>query len=69
MDKQDDSGRDARRKFLKSLALTGGGAAVAVKMGGAVAAETGDELEQRSEQPEGYHLTPHIRDYYAKAQF
>lgn len=68
MDKRDEHGQPSRRQFLKSMALTGGGVAVAATMGQAVAApEAG--AQQAPEAGEGYHETQHIRDYYARAQF
>lgn len=69
MDKRDEAGPKSRRKFLKSMAVTGGGVAAVVAMGQAAASE--DEVEGRLDQdkPAGYHETQHIRDYYAKAQF
>lgn len=68
MDKKDQTGREARRTFLKSMALTGGGVAVAVKAGSAFAEETVPEAPA-APKPTGYHETQHIRDYYAKADF
>ncbi len=68
MDKRDDKEQNARRQFLKSMALTGGGVAVVAGMGQAQAAPLEGETMQ-TEQPEGYHETQHIRDYYARAQF
>lgn len=69
MNKRDDAaGIESRRKFMKSMALTGGGVAVVATVGQASAAPAEVEaLEQAS--PMGYHETQHIRDYYAKAQF
>lgn len=69
MNKRDDAaGIESRRKFMKSMALTGGGVAVAATMGQASAAAP--EVEAPIEaSPAGYHETQHIRDYYAKAQF
>ncbi|HRQ56338.1 MAG TPA: twin-arginine translocation signal domain-containing protein [Azoarcus taiwanensis] len=68
MDKRDENGQPSRRQFLKSMALTGGGVAVAVATGQATAAPE-VEMQQTAEQPHGYHETQHIRDYYARAQF
>lgn len=68
MDKRDENGQPSRRQFLKSMALTGGGVAVAVATGQASAAPE-VEAPQAAEQPHGYHETQHIRDYYARAQF
>ena len=68
MDKRDENGQPSRRQFLKSMALTGSGVAVAVATGQASAAPE-VEVPQAAEQPHGYHETQHIRDYYARAQF
>ena len=68
MDRRDEQGQPARRQFLKSMALTGGGVAVAAAMGQAAAAPE-VELQQAPESLAGYHETQHIRDYYARAQF
>ena len=68
MDKRDENGQPSRRQFLKSMALTGGGVAAALAAGQASAAPE-VELQQAVEQPNGYHETQHIRDYYARAQF
>lgn len=69
MNNRDDAaGIESRRKFMKSMALTGGGVAVVATMGQASAAPT--EVESpAAEAQTGYHETQHIRDYYAKAQF
>ncbi len=68
MDKRDENGRESRRKFLKSMALTGGGVAAAAAMGQALATDEA-EAPQAAPEPTGYHVTQHIRDYYARAQF
>lgn len=62
----------SRRGFLKSVAATGGAVAVT-----AVAAESANAATSpgSTEDPEaqnstkGYHVTPHILDYYEKARF
>lgn len=69
MDKRDETGPKSRRKFLKSMALTGGGVAVAVTMGQTAASENEVDGQHGHDEPTGYHETQHIRDYYAKAQF
>ena len=70
MKAKDDAGLESRRKFMKSVALTGGGVAVAaVSMGNASAAVPEPEDGAQVDKPTGYHETEHIRDYYAKAQF
>lgn len=68
MDKRGEHGQPARRQFLKSMALTGGGVVVAATMSQATAAPEAEVL-QAPEPREGYHETQHIRDYYARAQF
>lgn len=68
MEKREEAGRESRRKFLKSMALTGGGVAVTAKMGQAFAADAEPDAPSVQE-PTGYHETQHIRDYYAKAEF
>ncbi len=69
MNKRDEAtGVESRRKFMKSMALTGGGVAVVAGMGQAVAAPAEVEAPEQA-SPTGYHETQHIRDYYAKAQF
>lgn len=68
MDTRDENGQHSRRRFLKSMALTGGGVAVAVATAQATAAPEA-EVQQTAEQPHGYHETQHIRDYYARAKF
>lgn len=69
MKKRDDAGLESRRKFMKSMALTGGGVAVAATIGQASAAEPQIDDGATADRPTGYHETQHIRDYYAKAQF
>ena len=61
----------SRRGFLKGVAVAGGAAAAS-----AMVAETanagmasGGVASKEKEQPQGYHLTPHILDYYEKARF
>ena len=67
MNNTDETGQASRRSFLKSVALAGGGIAVAAKVGPAEA--TVEAEAQPAPAQEGYHETPHIRDYYARAQF
>lgn len=69
MDNRDDSGRESRRKFLKSMALTGGGIAVAAAVRPALAQPAEGEAEPARDATTGYHETQHIRDYYARASF
>ena len=64
--------KEGRRRFLKGIAAIGGGAAVAVAAGRAVAdTPRGSKIEGGvgSPQPTGYKLTPHIQRYYEKARF
>ncbi|MCB1788550.1 MAG: twin-arginine translocation signal domain-containing protein [Chromatiaceae bacterium] len=57
---------ESRRKFLRDAGVSGGMAAVAAAIPGAVIAETGnDAAEQKAAQ--GYRLTQHILDYYKTA--
>ncbi len=69
MKQRDDEGRESRRKFLKSMALTGGGVAVAASMGQVTAGQAETPEALAAQEPAGYHETQHIRDYYARAQF
>lgn len=66
--KDEVAGIESRRKFMKSMALTGGGVAVAATMGQATAAPMDAEPPAEATTT-GYHETQHIRDYYTKAQF
>lgn len=58
-----------RRRFLRDMAIAGGAAAVALKTKvnaadvPAEATDAGGTAESK-----GYHLTPHIREYYDKAR-
>lgn len=61
-----------RRGFLKGAAIVGGAAAVSTLSQGVTAdtqivekpaAKTADD------EPKGYRMTPHIREYYEKARF
>lgn len=60
----------ARRQFMKTMVVGGGAAAVAALAGGASASET-PATKEAPAAPEhaGYHVTPHIRDYYKIAGF
>lgn len=55
----------ARRNFLLGATLAGAGAVAAVVTGGNAgeSAET-PAVEGKSAKPKGYHLTPHIAQYY-----
>ena len=59
-----------RRGFLKGAAIAGGAVAVST-LGQSIAADTRDaETANRSDsKPKGYHVTPHILEYYEKARF
>jgi hypothetical protein len=59
----------SRRGFLKTVAVTGGSAAVVLGAGPAVA-DIGPSREPESAEREAvYRETPHIRDYYTRANF
>jgi nitrous oxide reductase len=67
----DERKSETRRGFLKGMLLGSGAAVVAIASGGAVAApkpETGPAVEPKAGS-QGYHETPHVRDYYKTAQF
>ncbi len=69
MSRQEDSGLKSRRKFLKTMAATGGAVAVSAGMGQALAATDPEpEALQAEKSDTGYHETQHIRDYYARAE-
>lgn len=60
----------SRRGFLKSVAAAGSAAAVsAVVTQTAGAAAPTASVAKRDEGTTGYHVTPHILDYYEKARF
>lgn len=69
MDNRDESGRESRRKFLKSMVLTGGGVAAAAAVSPTLARDAAPDAEPARAEPTGYHETQHIRDYYARASF
>ncbi len=60
-----------RREFLKGVLVGSGAAAVAIASGSAAAAP--EKKEDAAAQPQagtqGYHVTPHIVEYYKTAQF
>lgn len=61
-----------RREFLKGALVGSGTAVVAIASGGAVAAheeKTENTAAAPKARPQGYRLTPHIAEYYKKAQF
>ncbi len=60
-----------RRGFLKGAAMVGGAAAVSTLSQGVTAdAQSVDKPAPASgDKPQGYRMTPHIREYYEKARF
>ena len=60
-----------RRKFLKGALVGSGAAVVAMASGNAVAAPESKQVATTEPKPQsqGYHVTPHILDYYKTAQF
>lgn len=62
---------EKRREFLKGVLIGSGAAAVAIASGGALAAP--EDAAPAAAAPEdgkqGYRVTPHIAEYYEKAQF
>ena len=66
-----DKRKAGRRQFLKTAAVAGGAATVAVAAKGALAESAptpsaGDVTAKASKQ--GYHVTPHIETYYRLAR-
>ena len=62
----------SRREFLKGVAVMGGTATLAVVTKAQAAEEAPVKAQGASpEAPanKGYHVTPHIADYYDKARF
>jgi nitrous oxide reductase len=61
---------NGRRRFLKTAALAGGAATVAVTAHSVVAESLESEGKLEGEVPaaEGYHVTPHIEAYYRLAR-
>jgi nitrous oxide reductase len=65
-----EDGQIGRRQFLKSVLIGSGAAAIAVASGGTNAApETQAPAAAPAAKPQGYHVTPHILEYYKTAQF
>jgi nitrous oxide reductase len=59
--------KGSRRAFFKTMALFGG--AVALTPFAGAASETGKTpAADAKENPTGYHITPHIRRYYERAE-
>ena len=64
-----ESEKLSRRGFLKSAAVVGS-AATATALGSQVQASVDDQPTAKEvTPPKGYHVTPHIREYYKKARF
>ncbi|HSF79019.1 MAG TPA: twin-arginine translocation signal domain-containing protein [Steroidobacteraceae bacterium] len=57
----------SRRKFLRSLAVMGGAAAVVASADGNVA-EPAAGAAPATGKPAGYRMTPHVAKYYDKAR-
>jgi predicted nicotinamide N-methyase len=56
-----------RRDFLRQALTAGAGLAAVAVMPRGVAAAASDGIPPAAPQARGYHLTPHIRDYYQSA--
>ncbi len=69
MSRQEDQGLTSRRRFLKTVAATGGAVAVTAAVGQAATASESEPEQPAARSETGYHETPHIRDYYARAEF
>ncbi|MCC5857736.1 MAG: twin-arginine translocation signal domain-containing protein [Ectothiorhodospiraceae bacterium] len=69
MSRQDDRELASRRRFLKTVAATGGAVAVTAAVGQAGSAMESEPETVQAGETTGYHETPHIRDYYARAEF
>jgi nitrous oxide reductase len=67
-----DQTENTRRRFLKTAALAGGAATVAVAAGGAVAdaVESGTKREAQAQPAgkQGYRVTSHVETYYRLAR-
>ena len=62
--------RTGRREFLKGVLVGSGAAVVAVASGSALGASESKQTAAVEPKPEfqGYHVTPHILDYYKTAK-
>ena len=60
---------EGRRKFLKGMAVAGGGAALAGTVSATQAQVELEPEQTRKAGSQGYHETAHIREYYRKARF
>ena len=58
----------SRRGFLKELAAAGGAVAVAGVASPALAANA-EPAPHKTERPDGYQVTEHVKTYYEKARF
>lgn len=60
-----------RREFLKGVVIGSGAAAVAIASGGVAAAPEKKEIApaQPKAGSQGYHVTPHVAEYYKTAEF
>lgn len=58
-----------RRDFLKLALITGGALATSSIVSDVGATESDQEPKPPAPQQQGYHVTPHIKDYYDKARF
>jgi len=60
----------SRRGFLKGAAMVSGAAAATALTAVATAGpEASTEVPKQDEGSQGYHVTPHILEYYEKARF
>ena len=66
---QPDHGVASRRDFLRnSLTLSAGAATVALTANSVAAAAVDEPVEEaKTTASQGYHVTPHIADYYKTA--
>lgn len=69
MSKKSKAVRSSRREFLKGAAVMSGAATLAVVAKGAAAKAPEEAPVTTPERPKGYHVTPHIQQYYDKARF
>ena len=73
MSKKAKPATSSRRAFLKDVVIMGGTAAATLAVGQTQASHVGPEGTAKQEvvkpASKGYHVTPHIADYYEKARF
>ena len=60
--------QNSRRKFMKSAALAGGAATVALGTNAGLAETSEPVQEAIADATKGYHVTPHIEQYYRLAR-